>query len=101
MSQRTKDLTTIAMMAPLVMATRTAQMASGAMTSSEFARMWVEKPMAFASSIATLQMEAAMATAAAMGNPFFRRKRWETVMGTALRPYAKAVSANHRRLSRG
>ena len=101
MSQRTKDLVTLGMTAPLVMATRTAQMASGAMTPAEFTRMWVEKPMAFASSLTTLQMEGAMAAAAAMGNPFFRRKRWETVMGTALRPYAKAVSANHKRLSRG
>ena len=100
MSQRNKDLATIAMMAPLVMATRTAQMATGGMSQREFTRMWVEKPMAAASSLATLQVEAAMAVAAAMGNPFFRRKRWETVVGTALRPYAKAVSANHRRLSR-
>ena len=101
MSQRNTDLATLGVIGPLVMAARTAQMASGAMTPVEFTRMWVEKPVAFATSLATLQVEAAMATAAAMGNPFFRRKRWETVMGTALRPYASAVSANHRRLSRG
>lgn len=100
MSQRTKDFATIALTAPLVMATRSAQMASGSMSPAEFTRMWVEKPVAFAASVATLQVEAAMAFAAAMGNPFVRRKPWDVVMGTALRPYAKAVGANHRRLSR-
>ena len=100
MSQRNRNATTLALTAPLVMAARTASMASGAMSPAEFTRMWVEKPMAFAASVATLQIETAMATAAAFGSPFFRRKGWGAIAGTALRPYARAVSANHRRLSR-
>lgn len=98
MTQRSKDLTTLAFTAPFVMARRMAQMADGSMTSTEFARMWVEKPVAVATSLATLQVEMAMSTMAAFGNPFFKQKSVEVMFGKALRPYAKAVSANHRRL---
>lgn len=98
MTQRSKDFATLAFQAPLVMAMRTGQMMIGAMSASEWQRMWLEKPGAIAASIATVQTEMAMATMAAFGNPFFRRKRPEAVMGTALRPFAKAVSANRRRL---
>lgn len=100
MSRRNADFTTLAFTAPMVMAARTAQMATGGMSQREFVRMSAEKPFAFATSMATLQVETAMATAAALGNPFFRRKGWNAIMGTALRPYASAVRANHRRLSR-
>ena len=100
MTQSTRDMTTLAFAAPLVMAHRMSQMAMGTMTPAEFTRMWVEKPMAMAASLATVQTEMAMAAMAAAGNPFFRKKNLETVMGTALRPYARAVSANKRRLSR-
>ena len=100
MPQRNQDLATLAFTAPMVMAARTMQMATGGMSQAEFARMWVEKPTAIAQSIATMQTEAAMATMAAFGNPFFRRKGWDAVMATGLRPFAKAVSANHKRLSR-
>ena len=100
MSQRNRDLATLAFTAPMVMAARTAQMMTGGMSQREWTRMWVEKPTALAASMATLQTEAAMATMAAFGNPFFRRKGWEAVVATGLRPFAKAVSANHRRLSR-
>ena len=98
MTQRSKDLTTLAFTAPFVMARRISQMADGSMTGAEFTRMWVEKPVAMATSLATLQVEMAMSTMAAFGNPFFRQKSVEAMLGTALRPYAKAVSANHRRL---
>ena len=100
MTQRNKDLATLAFTAPLVMARRMTQMASGSMTQSEFNRMCFEKPMAVATSAMTLQMEMAAATMAAFGNPFFKGSSMEMMMGKALRPYAKAVSANHRRLSR-
>ena len=98
MTQRSKDMATLAFTAPLVMARRVSQMSSGSMSANEFTRMWVEKPMAMANAAATFQTEWAMATMAAWGNPFFRRKSMDAVMGTALRPFAKAVSANHRRL---
>ena len=100
MKQRNRDLATLAFMAPAVAAVRINQMATGGMSPVEFTRMWIEKPMALASSMATVQMELGLSAMAAMGNPWFRPRSLETTFGKALRPYAKSVSANHRRLAR-
>ena len=100
MKQRDRDLMTLAFTAPAVAATRLNQIATGGMSPAEFTRMWVEKPVAVATSLATLQVELSLSVMAAMGNPFARGRGADAMLGRALRPYARAVSSNHRRLSR-
>ena len=100
MRRRDKDLVTLTFATPVVMAARMMQLSTGSMSATEFSRMWAEKPVAFATSLATLQVETTMAIAAAFGNPFFKRRSADAVWGAALGPLARTVSANRRRLAR-
>lgn len=67
---------------------RSAMMAFGAMSAPEAARMWLEKPTAFAAAA-----EKAMAAAARGGDAL-------AVTAAALRPYRRHATANARRLRR-
>lgn len=94
-----RDAATLAFTAPMVVAARSWQMATGAMTPAEFTRMWVEKPIAFASAMAAMQAEIGLAALAVM-SPRGPGDGWTRVAGSGMRPLARAVSANHRRLTR-
>lgn len=67
---------------------RSAMMALGAMSAPEAARMWLEKPTAFATAA-----EKAMVAAARGGDAL-------AVTSAALRPYRHRATANARRLRR-
>ena len=99
MKRLANDLTSLAFHAPVVAMTRTARTASGTITPAEFTRMWVEKPVAFWMGLAAMQAELAIATFGAAGRAFPRQADWTKLAGIGLRPVARTVNANHRRLA--
>ena len=100
MTKRARDLTTLAFGVPFVMGTRLTQLATGGMSPSEWSRMWIEKPMAFAASATAMQMEMARASWSAMGRTALHRNDWRKALAAGIAPYAKAVRSNEKRLSR-
>ena len=99
MKTRSKDAVSLAFSAPLVMSIRAAQMMSGTMSSAEFSRMWIEKPMALAQATLALQTAMATNTMAAFGLPL-RRNGTSQLVSAGLGPFTKAIETNRRRLTR-
>jgi hypothetical protein len=83
-----QGLTQMNLAAAEVIWQRSTMMALGAMSAPEAARMWLEKPTAFATAA-----EKAMTAAARGGDAL-------AVTAAALRPYRRRTTANARRLRR-